>query len=173
MRSPLPGRPWRFRFAAWLATVLLAACGGGGSSGGDGGGTDPPLAYEDPVAYSSAPGAGLPSATEAAAVTQHEITLGGQALHYTATAGHLTARALVGNAPLASVFYVAYTLDGADPATRPVTFFYNGGPGSASVWLHLGSFGPKRLARLLASAVVSPAPGSTASAAASAAAVRA
>ncbi len=40
---------------------------------------------------------------------------------------------------------MAYTLDGADLNTRPVTFFYNGGPGSASVWLHLGSFGPKRL----------------------------
>jgi carboxypeptidase C (cathepsin A) len=44
------------------------------------------------------------------------------------------------------MFYVAYTLPGANAATRPVTFFYNGGPGSASVWLQLGSFGPKRLA---------------------------
>ena len=48
--------------------------------------------------------------------------------------------------PEASFFYVAYTLDGAAPATRPVTFFYNGGPGSATVWLHLGSFGPRRIA---------------------------
>ena len=135
----------RGHFAAWLAAAALAACGGGGSSGGgDGGG--PPLAYDDPVAYSSLPGAGLASATEAAAVTQHQLALGGQTLNYTATAGHLTARALVGDTPLASVFYVAYTLNGADPATRPVTVFYNGGPGSASVWLHLGSFGPKRLA---------------------------
>lgn len=134
------------RAAAWLAGALLVplligGCGGGG--GGPGGGA--PLAYDDPVVYGSGPNAALPSATEAAAVTQHRLALGGRTLAYTAAAGHLTARALVGDAPLASMFYIAYTLDGADPATRPVTFFYNGGPGSASVWLHLGSFGPKRL----------------------------
>ncbi len=73
--------------------------------------------------------------------------LGGNTLNYTATAGHLTALSIGANpAPEASFFYVAYTLDGADPAKRPVTFFYNGGPGSATVWLHLGSFGPRRLA---------------------------
>ena len=87
----------------------------------------------------------LASATEAAAVTHHRLALASGTIAYTATAGHLTARALVGDAPQASMFYVAYTKDGADPATRPVTFFYNGGPGSATVWLHLGSFGPKRL----------------------------
>jgi carboxypeptidase C (cathepsin A) len=132
---------WRLGAALLSAGLALAACGGGGG----GGGSDVPLAYDDPVVYSSAPNASLPSATEAAAVTRHTLVLGGQTLNYTATAGHLTARALAGDAPLASMFYIAYTLDGADPATRPVTFFYNGGPGSASVWLHLGSFGPKRL----------------------------
>ncbi|MBW8848681.1 MAG: peptidase S10 [Burkholderiales bacterium] len=71
-------------------------------------------------------------------------TANGQTLSYTATAGHLIARDATGT-PEASMFYVAYTLPGADAATRPVTFFYNGGPGSASVWLQLGSFGPKRL----------------------------
>jgi hypothetical protein len=79
-------------------------------------------------------------------VTRHQLVLGTATLNYTATAGHLTALAPVTNAPEASFFYVAYTLDGANAATRPVTFFYNGGPGSATVWLHLGSFGPKRLA---------------------------
>ena len=48
--------------------------------------------------------------------------------------------------PQASVFFVAYTRDGADPAKRPVTFTFNGGPGSSSVWLHMGAFGPKRVA---------------------------
>ncbi len=43
------------------------------------------------------------------------------------------------------MFVVAYTLDGADPATRPVTFAFNGGPGSSSVWLHLGLLGPRRV----------------------------
>jgi carboxypeptidase C (cathepsin A) len=133
------------RLAA-LALGLAAAlggCGGGGGGSSDGGTST--LAYDDPVVYSGAPNASLPSATEGTAMTTHHLTLGGRELAYTATAGHLTARALVGDAPVASVFYIAYTLDGADPAARPVTFFYNGGPGSASVWLHLGSFGPKRL----------------------------
>ncbi|HEX6707793.1 MAG TPA: peptidase S10 [Albitalea sp.] len=105
---------------------------------------DQPLA--DPTGYSGAAGASLPAGVvEAAALTHHQITLGGSPLAYTATAGHLVARDPVSQQAEASFFYVAYTADGADPATRPVTFFYNGGPGSASVWLHLGSFGPKRL----------------------------
>ena len=47
--------------------------------------------------------------------------------------------------PTASVFYTAYTRDGAAASSRPVTFFYNGGPGSATVWLHMGSFAPVRV----------------------------
>jgi carboxypeptidase C (cathepsin A) len=87
----------------------------------------------------------VPSANEIAAITHHQLAVGGAMLNYTATAGHLTARNLTSNAPEATFFYVAYTLDGANAATRPVTFFYNGGPGSSTVWLHLGSYGPKRL----------------------------
>ncbi|MGB6788120.1 MAG: hypothetical protein WBE20_08300 [Candidatus Acidiferrales bacterium] len=45
----------------------------------------------------------------------------------------------------ASMFYVAYMKSGADPSTRPVTFLYNGGPGSSTVWLHMGAFGPRRV----------------------------
>jgi carboxypeptidase C (cathepsin A) len=96
--------------------------------------------------YSSDPNASLASAPEITSVTHHQATVDGATLAYTATAGHLNALALGTGAARASFFYVAYTLDGAAPATRPVTFFYNGGPGSATVWLHLGSFGPKRLA---------------------------
>ncbi len=128
--------------AAWmLLLVVLAGCGGGG-------GAEPPLpagGLDDPTVYSSAPGASLPGAVEAAAVTAHRLLLDGRELAYTATAGHLIARDQVAGAAQASLFYVAYTLDGTDAATRPVTVFYNGGPGSASVWLHLGSFGPRRL----------------------------
>jgi len=144
-RSSILQRLWGLA-SCLVVSLLLSSCGGGGGGSGDDGGGGTPLAYDDPVVYSTSPNASLASATEASAVTHHQITLGGQALAYTATAGHLTAHALVGDAPLASLFYVAYTLDGANPATRPVTVFYNGGPGSASVWLHLGSFGPKRLA---------------------------
>ncbi len=101
--------------------------------------------YLDSTCYATGAAASLASAVEAAAVTRHQITLRGTPYAYTATAGHLTARDPVSNADEASFFYVAYTLDNQNAATRPVTFFYNGGPGSASVWLHLGSFGPKRL----------------------------
>ena len=133
-----------------LLALLLAACGGGGGDAPPG----PVGGLDDPSAYSSQPTASLPGAVEAAAVTAQRITLGGREIAYTATAGHLIARDPVAGAAQASIFYVAYTAYAADasdsgvpvdPVRRPVTFFYNGGPGSASVWLHLGSFGPKRL----------------------------
>jgi len=142
------GRPTATRLAtlrlalAYAAAVLLGACGGGGS----GDALPPPAAaFTDPVLYSTDAAAALPSAAEITSVTHHLLVLGGATLAYTATAGHMTARSLPGQAPEASFFYVAYTLDNREAATRPVTFFYNGGPGSATVWLHLGSFGPKRL----------------------------
>lgn len=133
---------------AWVGLALLVGCGGGG---GDAPPPQPPptgsgeVERNDPAVYSASPLGSLPGAEEAAAVTRHTLMLDGQPLAYTATAGHLIARHPTTNAAQASMFYVAYTLDGADPAQRPVTFFYNGGPGSASVWLQLGSFGPKRL----------------------------
>jgi carboxypeptidase C (cathepsin A) len=133
---------------AALAALVLAACtGGGGDSNGSGSAPPPPSGngFTDPTFYSSAAGASLANPQEISAVTRHQLASGGTTLDYTATAGHLVAHALEDGSPRASFFYVAYTLDGADPATRPLTFFYNGGPGSASVWLHLGSFGPKRL----------------------------
>jgi carboxypeptidase C (cathepsin A) len=86
-----------------------------------------------------------PIPPERASITQHELTLDGKTLRYTATAGTLL---IDGDdeQPNASVFYVAYTLaDITDPRTRPVTFLYNGGPGSASMWLHMGSVGPVRI----------------------------
>ncbi|CAM3977310.1 S10 family peptidase [Roseateles saccharophilus] len=129
---------------ALLLTLVLVACGGGG---GGSTATPPPDSQPgltDTTVYSSAADASLPGAVEAAAVSAQTLTAGGQTLGYTATAGHLIARDATGAAE-ASMFYVAYTLPGADVAMRPVTFLYNGGPGSASVWLQLGSFGPKRL----------------------------
>ena len=80
-------------------------------------------------------------------VTRHSLNLGGQALAYTATAGSLVIKAEDGT-PRASIFYVAYTKDGVkEPAGRPVTFSFNGGPGAAALWVHLGAFGPKVVAR--------------------------
>jgi carboxypeptidase C (cathepsin A) len=76
--------------------------------------------------------------------TQHTDTISGKAYAYTARAGTIT---LVNDKeqPAAHVFYTAYTLDGANPTSRPVTFLYNGGPGSSTMWLRMGSFGPVRV----------------------------
>lgn len=64
---------------------------------------------------------------------------------YTATAGMLNIGADP-ERPVAEIFHVAYTLDGADPATRPVTFLWNGGPGGASIFLHIAAIGPRTIA---------------------------
>ena len=85
-----------------------------------------------------------PMPPERPVATHHEMTLDGKSLKYTATAGNLLIRDEE-DKPYGSMFYVAYTLDGADAGTRPVSFLYNGGPGSATLWLHMGSFSPVRI----------------------------
>lgn len=85
-----------------------------------------------------------PIPPEKPSVTHHEITLGGKTLRYTATAGTLNIRDEE-DKPICSMFYVAYTLDGVEARTRPLSFLYNGGPGSATLWLHMGSFSPVRI----------------------------
>ena len=77
-------------------------------------------------------------------VTHHQITVDGKLLKYTATAGRLPIKRADGKIE-AQMFYVAYTLDGQDAAKRPLTFAFNGGPGSASIWLHMGALGPRRV----------------------------
>ncbi len=77
-------------------------------------------------------------------VTHHRLVLDGRALAYTARAGTITLRN-GDDQPIVRVFYTAYTLDGAEPSKRAVTFVYNGGPGSSTMWLRMGSFGPVRV----------------------------
>ncbi|MBK6759909.1 MAG: peptidase S10 [Ignavibacteria bacterium] len=78
--------------------------------------------------------------------TKHSVSINGAQVSYEATAGHLTLLKEDGS-PRAKVFFIAYTKTGvSDPATRPVTISFNGGPGSSSVWLHLGVLGPRRVA---------------------------
>ncbi|NNF64647.1 MAG: peptidase S10 [Acidimicrobiia bacterium] len=77
--------------------------------------------------------------------SQHSVVVGGETIEYTATAGRIVLTEEEGKKQ-ASFFYVAYTRDGVtDLAKRPVTFAFNGGPGSSSVWLHLGAYGPRRV----------------------------
>jgi carboxypeptidase C (cathepsin A) len=77
-------------------------------------------------------------------VTHHQISLNGKTLAYTATTGRLPIKRGDGKIE-AEMFFVAYTVDGQDAGKRPLTFAFNGGPGSASVWLHMGALGPKRV----------------------------
>ena len=80
-------------------------------------------------------------------VTHHEIHVGGRVLRYTATTGLMPIRNSDTDEVEANIFFVAYTLDNAG-ANRPLMFSFNGGPGSASIWLHIGAIGPRRVKML-------------------------
>jgi len=121
-----------------LVGLLVGLCAGAG------------LAQERPAAgeAKAEPSKDLPIPKEETAVTQHQQVLNGQTIHYTATAGNLLISKEERDQiekPYHSIFYVAYTQDGAEAKTRPVTFLYNGGPGSATIWLEMGSVGPVRV----------------------------
>jgi len=86
-----------------------------------------------------------PQVGEVTSVTRHSVCIAGEEINYTATAGTLLLKT-DDEKPRASIFYVAYMRDGVeDVAHRPLTFAFNGGPGSSSVWLHLGLLGPQRV----------------------------
>ncbi|MEW4357887.1 peptidase S1 [Burkholderia pseudomallei] len=157
--------------AAALAALLVAACGGDDGGGGSpslaaanvantststnattaadattNAALPPDQPYIDNDVYGTGPNDSVSDATEGTAVVHRQVKIGDQILIYTATAGHLVTIDPITSKPNAKMFYVAYTLDNPNPGKpRPVTFFYNGGPGSSSVYLLLGSFGPKRL----------------------------
>jgi carboxypeptidase C (cathepsin A) len=107
-----------------------------------------PSAPQPPASPPSAAAKATPSpidGPDAPVVTRHELRAGGKTLKYTATTGYLPIRSAQGETE-AHIFFIAYTLDGvSDPASRPLTISFNGGPGSSSVWLHLGALGPKRV----------------------------
>ena len=104
-------------------------------------------APEDPKTPSRAP-----EPIDDLVTTSHRIDTADGPLRYTATTGRVVLReevledgTFVGHQPRAEIFCTAYVLEGGDPLTRPVTFAFNGGPGSSSVWLHLGLLGPRRV----------------------------
>jgi len=106
-----------------------------------------------------APGSGAifsGTVDETPVVTKHSIELGGKTLNYTATVAQMPLHDAGGDTE-AHIFYVAYTLDGADAAKRPLTFAFNGGPGSASLWVHMGGMGP-RSPKLLPNGSMPPPP---------------
>lgn len=105
----------------------------------------PPAAQAAAPAGTASTQFSAPPAVEKLVKTQHTVTVKGQKIPYTATTGTLLLKK-DDDKPRASVFFIAYTRDDVtDKSTRPVTFTFNGGPGSSSVWLHMGAFGPKRV----------------------------
>jgi carboxypeptidase C (cathepsin A) len=129
-----------------IAAVSSAQVGPDGPPGGPGGfpgggrgqrtrGATPPATDG---AATPAPQVEVPTS-----VTHHSITLNGAPLAYTATAGQIPLKDDTGQVEC-RMFSVSYTKDDADAKTRPVTFAFNGGPGSATLWLHMGAIGPKR-----------------------------
>jgi len=145
------------KFSSLLALALAAAVSIPALAGDDTKSTEKPV--EKPTAT-----------TPADSTTEGVLNAGGEHIAYTAVAGTITVGAtdaddaLLGPdgkpdpgspaslvkdpkdaPPTASMFYVAYFKKGADPQTRPITFLYNGGPGSSTVWLHMGAFGPMRV----------------------------
>src|SRR5437763_5751127 len=86
-----------------------------------------------------------PTPEEPPVVTKHEIHVGGSTIRYTATAGMMPIKSRDGEVE-ARMFFTSYVVDRPEGGSqRPVTFSFNGGPGSASVWLHMGAIGPKRV----------------------------
>jgi len=99
------------------------------------------------------PEAPKPALADQLSVTQHSATIGGRKISYSVTTGTMVLKeeaekdgASEGYKPKATIFFVAYNKnDVSDTSQRPLTFSFNGGPGSSSVWLHLGVLGPKRV----------------------------
>jgi carboxypeptidase C (cathepsin A) len=121
-RSRLAGL---FVFSLLFLPCLLAAEG----AGGDANPPAKPAAADSPKEF----------------VTHHTVEIGGKTLRYRAVAGETFLKDAKGT-PKASIFSVSYLLDGVDaPSARPITFLFNGGPGSTATWLHIGAFGPVRL----------------------------
>ena len=105
------------------------------------------IAQESPP-KDAKPGAATPETEKPkpdTSVTEHSIQIGGKTIGYTATAGTLVLRSDK-DEPEAQFGYTAYVMKGVtDPTKRPITFAYNGGPGSSSIWLHMGALGPRRI----------------------------
>ena len=103
------------------------------------------LLFAAPVFAQDKPAAEKPadSSPPIISVTHHSGTFGGMRVNYTATARETYLKAEDGT-PKAAIYSTAYIKEGAEP-NRPITFLFNGGPGSGSLWLHMGAFGPKRV----------------------------
>jgi carboxypeptidase C (cathepsin A) len=108
-------------------------------------GAQQPVERPQPPARPATPVAAAETPKEESSVTEHTIRIGGRTIPYRATVGSILLRDDKGE-PTALLYYTAYTRsDVQDLDHRPLAFLYNGGPGSSSVWLHMGAFGPRRV----------------------------
>ncbi len=124
-----------------IPTLLLSVACAASLLAADADKTNAPAAKKDDAKLAPA----VPDATRKPSVVTNTVTIAGQLVTYAVETGMLPLLKTDG-VPRASVFYIAYTKAGAtNPATRPVMFCFNGGPGSSSVWLHLGGLGPRRV----------------------------
>ncbi len=133
-------RRWLQRLCAFTAVLVLASALGAQER------ERTPVASapaEDKGADKEKKAEDKPPKEEKPSVTHHEIRVAGTSIRYTATAGYMPMKDEAGKLK-ANIFFMAYTKDGAG-GRRPITFTFNGGPGSSSVWLHLGAIGPKRV----------------------------
>jgi carboxypeptidase C (cathepsin A) len=137
-----------------VVALLLSACAFGQKPRGDR--PPSPATTATPADQAKAPGTQAADAKKDSKdskdpndqppmVTHHEIHVGGKTLRYTASTGMMPLKNADTGEVEAHIFYIAYTLDGQSAEHRPLTFSFNGGPGSASVWLHMGAIGPKRV----------------------------
>ena len=148
-------KPRRLIATACGLVVLLAALGAGLLAQGRGAGSTPNNFYRfnynlddmQPINYPAQPIA-----------TQHQITLRGETINYTARAGFMPIRNATSGVTEGHLFYIYYAKDGVtDKAKRPLWFLFNGGPGAATIWLHMGAFGPK-VVKMNANGLATPPP---------------
>lgn len=133
--SPSSRHPLRTFFGALTLTFLIPLQGMAETSPESGGESSP-----DGKVSSAEAQFDPPEIVE----THHSIEIEGTSLSYTARAGKLILKDETGE-PTAGIFFVAYTRDDSNPEERPITFSFNGGPGSSSIWMHMGLLGPKRV----------------------------
>ena len=131
------------RFVVALVFVLTVSPAFAQQRGGQRPDAQPPVQAPAAPAGQSQAREVAPPTEQKPSQTGHAVRIDGRDIKYTATTGTLPIRLDDGKVS-ARMFFVAYTKDGEDQKTRPISFLYNGGPGSASVWLHMGSFAPRK-----------------------------
>ncbi|MGC9452401.1 MAG: S10 family peptidase [Oceanipulchritudo sp.] len=131
-----PPKKEKIHFASVLLGAILLAAG-----------PLPGIAEEaevPPAGKESDAGSGQIHEAPEVVTTRHSIMLNGETIAYTARTGKLALKDREGETT-AEIFFIAYTRDATDPSERPITFSFNGGPGSSSVWMHMGLLGPRRV----------------------------